>query len=736
MPTSHWWSTWGEVVAVLPSESPRLANELLRVVVAEKLPGFEVVELRAKGSEVRVRVDVRVDRPQDLAADIRAVEPVAFVFTKSNAPPHILSLRDDFPNTPHQSAMADNEPATLCTDDRPPAEAMLQMSGYQLLTRVRTWLERAAMGELNDADQPPEPLFMVPPMTMFLPLPVLSAADRIEHLQGVLLSDNPQALRVFPSEQGSGIGKLRILVLKAAVSTVGRLTDAPRTLDALGRALGGVDVKAAIAAVVKETVGLSDAAIRFGQQVFVVGLWTLTSDVGNTAVQALAFTPGISLGVLGKRLKLLHEASLGQYVYNLAPGQPEAVQLTSVVVHAEATRELVAAASGISPDRRAVTLVGVGALGSQIALNCTRAGRFQFTLIDNDILLPHNVARHALTNDALGAPKALAMTELLSAINGERAVGLRVDVLNPPEEHGASVNAALRDASLVVDASASVAVSRHLSSMTTSARCCATFVSPSGDALVFLAESSDRTLRLTDVEAQYYRLVLDEPALERHLQARGTMRYTDSCRAVSLQVPTSQLTGWAAKASQFIGVLPDDLNAQMGVWIEAADGTVQRFSRRVEPVRRFDHAGWQLSVDEGLLENLHSARDASLPNETGGVLYGVVDMEHRTIHIASFGLAPPGSQSSPSMFERGTRGLQDELARVSEITRGQVRYIGEWHSHPLGHDSSPSNVDIAQVQWLRSQLAVEGLPGLTLIVGEASSVSVLWSHPVERSDAA
>ena len=48
-----------------------------------------------------------------------------------------------------------------------------------------------------------------------------------------------------------------------------------------------------------------------------------------------------------------------------------------------------------SRDQRTVTAVGLGALGSQVFMNLVRAGYGKWTLIDEDVLLPHNLARHS-----------------------------------------------------------------------------------------------------------------------------------------------------------------------------------------------------------------------------------------------------------------------------------------------------------------------------------------------------
>jgi hypothetical protein len=77
------------------------------------------------------------------------------------------------------------------------------------------------------------------------------------------------------------------------------------------------------------------------------------------------------------------------------------------------------------------------------------------------------------------------------------------------------VDNALASADVIIDASASVAVSRHLSDLqTTKARRVGAFFNPAGTAVVVLTEAADRSVTLHDLEAQYCRLALTAPALE------------------------------------------------------------------------------------------------------------------------------------------------------------------------------------------------------------------------------
>src|SRR5260370_29649528 len=57
-------------------------------------------------------------------------------------------------------------------------------------------------------------------------------------------------------------------------------------------------------------------------------------------------------------------------------------------------------------DGRTIVAIGMGAIGSQIFLNLIRAAYGEWIIIDKDILLPHNLARHGVYGVIGGPPKA------------------------------------------------------------------------------------------------------------------------------------------------------------------------------------------------------------------------------------------------------------------------------------------------------------------------------------------
>ena len=91
------------------------------------------------------------------------------------------------------------------------------------------------------------------------------------------------------------------------------------------------------------------------------------------------------------------------------------VEVDAVRPHFSFSRAGAAAANGTEPVFCKTVAVGVGALGSKVTMNLVCSGFGTWTVIDEDELLPHNLARHALPPWCVGSPKALAIGEMIDA---------------------------------------------------------------------------------------------------------------------------------------------------------------------------------------------------------------------------------------------------------------------------------------------------------------------------------
>ena len=633
MPVKDWWEQIGEVIDNPNNLVPALAKELVKVVASGAINGVSIKELRQSEStkHAGVYLDVEPERPQELAHPIMAVEPIAVIFRFDCGQPIVLSLRENFPDTPHQNWVPSGMPCSLCIDDRPWAEAQLATTGFDIARRIFLWLSKAALGDLHDDSQPPEPFFFNSQAKLIVPANILAKHDNPVELIGITRGDRPNFL--FTEEVLSPKDQTTFIVLsfQAKPRKMMRLRHAPRTLAALASELEACGIKLydELKSSLVGLAGLEETEVRRSSaKLGIIVTFPVTTDKQPSANDIRAFVTRENAGEIGVALGVLHKnlSEVGDdqaYIRAVPEGdlRDKNLLIDPAQVHFWPCREDAASVAGKKmSDRRRTVLVGAGSLGSQLALNLAREGQFSWTVVDDDQLLPHNIFRHVLSVEDVGNSKADALALKLSTVLAEEVDAIHCNILRPKESKQTQLSASLADADIIIDASASVAVSRYLSDMPEiSARRICTFFNPAGTSVILLAESADRSITLSDLEAQYFRIVISDSRASGHLAHEETgVRYSGSCRALTNRIPASSAALLSALAAKGLGNALSRDEATISIWTLGDNGEVQCMCRDGEPVTRAKAGNWKLIYDEGLISDLSDLRSENLPNETGG----------------------------------------------------------------------------------------------------------------------
>lgn len=694
--------------------------------------------------------DVEVELSQRPAHDIRRVERIAAAFSPTDdARPEPLALRADFPLVPHLNLTAFEFPRSLCLSDQPYADERLSWTPARFIESVRQWLSFTAAGRLHRDDQALEPLLggmygkIILPADLFVggkpggePLRCTARQPGNPGDPDLII----MAEREADHPARSGDQTLPLVAIPLGVGkplTHGVIRREPATLRDLHALLteAGLDLLQDLRE--RLTVWAGDPAMLARKPIFVVALpKQRDADGPIETVETWAFLVDKTLDEL--RVSVGTHAQEGQYrgVLLVPDGgkRGDDVPVELLLPYTTLSRERAAACNGLpAADGRAVAAVGLGSLGSQVFDNLYRAGFGQWTLIDDDHLLPHNLARNELHGNALGFAKvaALAVNANATIAGPPVAVPLVADILSPGDKAD-EVDAACAGADLLLDMSASVSVARHLARDRDGARArrVSLFLNPSGTDLVLLAEDAGRRHRLDALEMQYYRALTAVPALAGHLDSPdGRLRYGRSCRDVSVTLPQDLVALHAAVGSRALRATLATPHAAMRVWRSRDDLTVSCVSIPVYPVETERRGDWTIVTDGWLLDRVRDLRAARLPVETGGVLLGSFDTARRIAYIADLLPSPPDSVEREDLYIRGSRGLKDAVAGASAATAGWLRYVGEWHSHPPGYPASASVDDRKLFGWLGDLMDQEGLPPLMLICGEGEHRWYLGEMP-------
>ena len=109
------------------------------------------------------------------------------------------------------------------------------------------------------------------------------------------------------------------------------------------------------------------------------------------------------------------------------------------------------------------------------------------------------------------------------------------------------------------------------------------------------------------------------------------------------------------------------------------DGNVAADTVAPEPVIRLRAGALEITLTPAFCAASMRCAKRVLPLETGGILFGLVDISAKRIHLVDASPAPPDSQQRRGEFVRGVEGVE-ELWMRRPRSAGQVRYVGEWHS--------------------------------------------------------
>ena len=124
----------------------------------------------------------------------------------------------------------------------------------------------------------------------------------------------------------------------------------------------------------------------------------------------------------------------------------------------------------------------------------------------------------------------------------------------------------------------------------------------------------------------------------------------------------------------------------------------------------------QVYISNAVEKEIQIMVNASPDKETGGCLFGSYDRDHNSIYVYYMKPAPEDSIHTSVSFVRGFKGLTDEYKRITKLTYNQVRYLGEWHSHPNALNT-PSDTDKKQFEELREEQQSQDLPFVQIIHG-------------------
>lgn len=710
---------------------------------------FEVIELRYLKHEERLADVIIVDCICDQVPTlnpfgIKNRERLAIVFWPNEAP-QVRALRKDFPNIIHTNQTSIGDPIWLCLYFEQWSVAERTWTPQNFLQRIIWWLTESSRGTLHRQDQGVERIYFQPQGIVILPPDFDDKRTQKDlALYHYSHKENPGApyfinTRFFPRNGMYEPASIKLLIVETLPIIQGVIEQSPNTLGELHDQMARREAPFIhlLNSEICRNIPSQGIPLQGTDKCILMLVIPIKRDAASLpeTYQRNGYHIIENLARLGKMTGALVEVDNVCSAFSVIGNgdKTEAVKwrdipLTHVGIKGDITKDFACAASGVASqtaDFQGV-LAGVGALGSAMADLWSKCGWGRWTLIDQDFVDVHNSVRHVATNENIGDMKVNVVKDKVEKNYhpGYYSADAIADSVN--NLHNERVLSAIITADLIVDVTTTLEVPRDLSIRDDVKRSASAFLTPTGICAILLLESSDRSIRLDSLEAQYYRSIINSDWGEKHLRDdQGKVIVGTGCRDISFIMSNEYIVLHAATLARQIRLLRDQSHEAIKLWqLNSETGGLVQISVAAHGRIVTASNGWQVIWDEGTREKMQAMRLAAIPSETGGVVVGYVDQKLRSIYIVDILPAPVDSEANPTEFIRGVEGLKNRIQEISHQTLGLVNYIGEWHSHPEFATAKPSPTDRTLIRELADILAMDGQPALMVIIGTTAEVDI------------
>lgn len=656
--------------------------------------------VNSKGDEIiRMRL-THLEIPDEPVNAINDEEEVAVVCHPEDVTiPEVYALRRDFPTElPHSNARPFARPVSLCVADVTFTDIRPLFNAHDFLNYIRRWLSLNSINQLHEADRTLEVFFGFHEVCCILSNPK-DANPYVRYSKKTILSstlefvDKSQAshyLVSIPTEKVYASNFVKIpqtLGDLRSVQSTSRLTLTDNLLEFLTKTVAGkATLPLAIMVFIKQT----------------------SEDNKKTSLNLFLIKTSCSPKEIVYKKWSLSQNAFEQWFYTL----PVDVLLLDIM----SSREGNARNNGIKDTYKKVGIIGTGTLGSAVIDHFVRGGcSEEIVIVDYDILFPHNLSRHTLATDKVMTSKVRSIKDTYRSIYNQKLSSIEGNLLTMTQHDKERL---FKDTQLIMDFSTSIAVERVLAKDENDYRRCTAFLNPKGDDIVLMMEDKDRVHRLDLLEMDYYRNLIVDERFSSHLEQTGSIRTnTFSCRSESVILNYENVRVLSAIVSNQIRKHYVEEQAFLGIWHYGAErGTVENLPLAITEWRDEKLGGIQVYVSKAVEDEIHTVAMDSPDKETGGCLFGSYDRDHNNIYVYYMVEAPEDSIHTPVSFVRGFNGLTEEYERITKLTYHQVRYLGEWHSHP-GMANTPSGADKKQFDELWNEQQSQDLPFVQMIHG-------------------
>jgi len=413
---------------------------------------------------------------------------------------------------------------------------------------------------------------------------------------------------------------------------------------------------------------------------------------------------------------------------------------------------------------KSVVVWGCGALGGHVAIHLARAGAERIVLRDNALVTPGVLVRQPYNDADVGHYKAKALAEKLRTIRATdpsfKVVPIVSNVLSTVLDSDDWTD----NADVVFDCTASRGVRLKLEKIRKEA-------SRASADIVSMIVSREATHGLTVVAAadhtggpaDVYRRAKIDICQDRSLRHVANAFYPltseedlfqpePGCSSPTFIGSSADVAALSAlllnsAACDLVAVANEQADPHATAWahiviqphsLAEPKRASANFEYRPDIVTIDPRRGYEVRTSARAWEQMQrwiarSRDDAGPEVETGGLSFGERNDAIDVIWVTEVDGPPPDSVARPDHFECGTVGTQQAHLTHEERSRGSVRYVGMWHTHPESAPV-PSTTDLRAMGKILSDEFVNPSKSLLSILGTHNTHPHLGTFVFDRDD--
>lgn len=674
--------------------------------VASRHPDIRDVECfsRSNGDEIITMYMTHLEVPSRPYFPIAETEKVAIICHPEDLRlPEVYALRKDFPTgLPHSNAQKFARPVSLCVSDVCFADIRPQFNAYAFLTWIRRWFSLNSKNQLHEKGRPLDVFFSYSEACCLLNKPKQTKLLKfIKYKNKTLFSSTLENVEekeadhcLIPVLEGTYEARNFLRIPQKMSELEGILTGQENTiLNSVLRAL-------------KEHSHAHDVSLTL---FLLISVEQVGENGKNTSQDLFLIKTKTSPHEVLSTQQRLYKRDFEKWFGEL--------HISVAVIRDMNSSAANAWFNGIKPAFKKIGFIGAGTLGSALIDHFVREGvASEIKIVDPDVLYPHNLSRHILPPNMVMTHKAESLSAFYDGFIGQKVIPIVKDFLSLTPQEQRSLYSNL---DLLVDLSTSIAVERRAAAAEGKFRRCTAFINPKGDELVLLFEDEERKHTLDLLEMDYLRNLIVDERFSLHLESGVNVRTNNfSCRSESAVLNFENIRLLAAITSNQIRNFSDKRDACIKIWhFDNEKCSVSDLEMSITNWHHEKVGSIEVLISDSVVKEIQDMSESSPDCETGGCLFGSYDQDFNKIYVYYMLPAPEDSVREKGRFIRGNKGVLEEQERISKLTYNQVRYLGEWHSHP-NELNVPSPTDKEQFEKLRENQKAQDLPVVRLIYGK------------------